>query len=184
MRDPILWSQLREQLESAPADPLAALLAIPCTETEERAPASTFLLRIVTERDEEELRFLHAPEIRHACLRLMHEHRIWKGVPELTFYLRDHWFYEGETEEISQEAEKLHLLAIRPYLGMETPEMLQTIQKDLYGHCSKPEEDMVPGELRAVRLVAWATRDQVPLTCPDSLKTLGDLAKEIFDLSI
>lgn len=177
------WTELREELAADQAAP-SPLLDLPQPSGDAPVDAGDFLLGVITARDEEELSLLHSPEIRQAAVDLMLERRLHRGIPELTFFLREHWFYEGETEEISQRLEKLHSLALRPYFGLETPEMLQVILEDLFGHRAEPDAILPSGELQAVRMVAWATREQVPLTRPSALRTLEDLASEVFELGL
>lgn len=184
MNECTTWAELREELGPEGSSPIPALYELPFTEARGSEEAGDFLLGLILARDEEALTLCHSPEVRLAAADLMLERRFTQGIPELTFFLRDHCFYEGETEEISQRLERMHWIALRPYLGLEEPEMLQTLLRDLFGREAELDEEVEATQLRAVRMVAWATREQVPLTWCRSLRTLADLANEIFELGI
>lgn len=147
-------------------------------------PAAKVLLHVLTSRDASTLSFEYPEGQRLAAAQALLEWNHPSGLYEVTEYLRDHWFYDGETEEITALVEKMQSVRARPYRGLDGVELAQAIQERLFGHRSEPDEPVDRAELQKIRLVIWAVKDHVPFVLPEDFSTLQDLAVEIQPLGV
>lgn len=182
MPEALTWGALRDKLRALEAP--NPLLDVELDVDAGDRLASEVLLGILTARDEDELRFSNPPALRQAAARSLLDERLNGSLPELTFYLRYHHFYDGETDEVVDLIEQVHELQLRPFLGMDDPELVLFVQERLFGRRTGLDEVLDSGELQVIRLVAWATKDQVPLTLPRHLRTLEGLVEEIQSLGV
>ena len=178
------WSVYLRELQSLEAGAESPLARLEGVEAEEKTPAVDVLLRILVSRDPVALDFGYPPEAREQAARALMDLGSPTGLLELSEYLREHWFYDGETEEVTALVEKLHGRLLRPYRGLDGVELAQAIEKRLLGRTTHPEEPMDRAELARIRLVAWAVKDHVPFVVPHEMETLEDLGDEIEALGL
>lgn len=176
------WGTYLVALQALEADPPSLLLRLEDRESEPLA--GEVLLGVILARDEAELRFLHSPELRLTAANALLDLRYTGGLEELARYLRNHWLYDGETEEVSNVIEKLHRLQLRPYRGFDGLELALAIEEALYGERSDPEAEIALDRLQTIRLVLWSTKDHVAFALPPDVRTLEDLAEESLTLGL
>lgn len=176
------WGQLPGLL-AAGADEGKALA--PCLGSgDPTRAASRALLDLLTERSAKDLTFVHPEPVRRAAARVLMDSKLGVGIPELCLYLRDHWLYDGETEELTGLVEELVREALAPFRHHEGLELVAAIEKQLFGRVSEPGAVLKDTELALIRVVCWAVHENVAMILPPGVKTPEDLARELAELGI
>lgn len=180
MEENIQWGPFLEEVQEHSPEVVASFAGL---DMDPERGFAEVLVEIVVARNEDELCFLHPPKLRLQAAQWLWDKDRHAGIPELTEYLRSHSFYDGETEEVVHLVEKIHARRLKRFLGLDHPEMLQVVHEDLYGDRPELDKKLDENRIQMVRLVAWATKDQVPLVHPRSLSTLEELVDELEFLS-
>ncbi len=172
------WSEFLDALAEAEGEGPARreiLLKVPA---EGSQPAADVLLHALTSVERPELRFRRPVEVRKAAAQCLLAWGPLRGLVELCAYQREHWFLEGETEEISELVDELIQQRFRPFLGLSEEELVPAVEESLRGERSPPETVLSARDMNRIRLVVFAMKDLVPLLPVRGDETLGWLALE------